>query len=217
MKTKTESDKGTKTLVLKLSLRYCGGERVVVLPKSMKVDKFYEIVIRIFGFSGGHLGVVKCSDGRESTSFNPHGNFEEDDFGYPEIWHERLEKLFPVRGTKATVEYDFGDGWKIGVTRMADKPEEPPFARLKSNGLNASENCEGQNGLFEIVEDLKDWMAGDAERRTEYLEEDEDGLVNILNQCFDLKSLTGEEAQEFIEGPTAEEITAELTNGVSLY
>lgn len=217
MENKTESDKETKTIVLKLSLQHCGSERVVVLPKSMKVDKFYEIVIRIFGFSGGHPGVVKCSNGRESTSFNPYRNFEEDEFGYPEIWHERLENLFPVRGTKATVEYDFGDGWEIGVTRMADKPKEPPFACLKSNGPNAIEDCGGSNGLLEIVEDLKDWMTGDAERGTEYLEVDEDGLVNILNLYFDLKSLTEEEAQEFIKGPTAEEITAEPTNGVSLY
>ena len=103
----------------------------------------------------------------------------------------------------AKIKYDFGNGWEFIVTRMADKPKAAPFTCVKSEGGDAMEDCGGVWGLSSIYEELEEWLGQPEKERENF-----DG--ELFNWSFDLSTLTEEEARRFLNGPSAEEVTAIL-------
>lgn len=204
MNAKKQAANAPETLVLKLALRYTDSERVVVLPRSITVETLLAIALRVFDFFGGHLSKVTRKDGWTSTvrpDVDGGDDFEDD--SDDDVWSTAVGDFLLMRGAKATIEYDFGDGWEIVVTRMADKATASPFTCIKSEGLNVIEDCGGPGGLAEIYEDLAHWLDASKEERAEFESE-------RLDWAFELASLTETKVRALLEAPSDEEITRRI-------
>ena len=206
MKAKPQAVNAPETLILKLALRYTDSERVVALPPSITVEALLAIALSVFDFLGGHLSKITRKDGWTSTvrpDFDGSDDFEGDKD--EDVWSTAVGDFLPVRGAKATIDYDFGDGWEIVVTRMADKATAVPFTCIKSQGLDAIEDCGGPGGLAEVYGDLADWLAASKKERAEFESE-------RLDWAFELASLTEEKARALLAPPSSEEITRRIGN-----
>ena len=204
MKAKPQAVNAPETLVLKLALRHTDSERVIVLPRSLLVEDLHRIALKVFNFFGEHLSQVIRNNGRKSTVRPDFDRCEEFEGG-DDIWSIPLRAFLPMLGSKAFIEYDFGDGWEIFVTRMADKATAAPFTCIKSQGYDAIEDCGGPGGLADIYGDLADWLDASKEERAEFESE-------RLDWAFELASLTEEKARALLAPPSSEEITRRIGN-----
>ena len=206
MNAKKQAATASETLILKLALRYTDSERVVALPPSISVETLLAMALRVFDFLGGHLSKITRKDGWTSTvrpDFDGSDEFEDEND--ETIWSTPIGDFLPVRGSKTFIEYDFGDGWEIFVTRMADKATAAPFTCIKSQGYDAIEDCGGPGGLADIYGDLADWLAASKKERAEFESE-------RLDWAFDLASLTEKKVRALLAPPSAEEITRRIEN-----
>ncbi len=204
MKTQDKVASASETLVLKFSLGNTDSERIVALPPFLAVEDLLAIALQLFSFDGGHLSKITRKDGWKSTvlpDFDGNDDvFEDED---ETVWSTPIGDFLPVRGAKAAIDYDFGDGWKIVVTRMADKAKAKPFTCIKSRGPDAVEDCGGPWGLESLLQELDRWIVASKKERLEFRE-------SLLDWAFELESMTEEKALRLLEGPTAEEITGFL-------
>lgn len=191
-------------MILKITLRATGIVRVLALPSDMNVYHLEGILLTCFGFDGDHLFAF-------NSPYLPdyEDNFwdvEDEDMAErrkKEVEDVPLRKVFPGRGDEAVVEYDFGDGWKFMIRRMADAKNARPFTCRKSVGIDAMDDCGGPCGLLRLVYLLEQIAEGE---KVEGQNERE-----FLEWAFgEDRELTPEFAKEKLTGPTADEITARL-------
>lgn len=188
-------------LILKLALLGTSSVRTVALPGDLPLGTFEDLAIDLFGFDGSHQLDI-------SSSTIPQAPVEDlmDDEAMnrraKRIGALRLDEAFPVRGAKAKLEYDFGDGWEIGISRLADKKTAAPFTCLKTVGMDAMDDCGGPGGLAQIVAGLK-LVAANKPIKDSYLKET---LAWVIGD----KPLTPASAAAFLSGPDAAAITARL-------
>ena len=83
-----------------------------------------------------------------------------------DVWSTAVGDFLPVRGAKATIDYDFGDGWEI-VDPDGRQGDGGAFTCIKTQGLDAIEDCGGL-GLAEVYGDLADWLAASKKERAEF-------------------------------------------------
>lgn len=197
------------TMVVKLELRYTKSIREVVLPVDMRMIDFLNCTLCLFGFANEHLSTISSFKGM-FPSINPFGETEES--LWPEefeeldekAWQDDLEFHLPAPKAKCTIEYDFGDGWEIKVTRMADRPALAPFSCVKTVGTDAMENCGGVGGLDSICQ-LSEKVLKDGDKG---LDKDDKSL---LGWAFGTANpLPREAIQRFLAGPDVAVINARL-------
>lgn len=180
---------------LKLHLDGTKSVRVVSLPGNMTMYWFAKLIMDCFGFDGYHMyhfednrfNVVKPMSG-------PLAMFGGMDFETESarreirILQKTIAQVFPKSKDSAKFLYDYGDGWEVEITRMADRKNVGMFECVKSEGINAYEDiggswrleharkiCEsilanpsGRKKLEEEDVELLDWLVGDKEK---YFEE----------------------------------------------
>ena len=116
-----------------------------------------------------------------------------------------IESVMPNRSDVLKYEYDYGDGWEIIVTRMAD-PMSDEITCVETVGTNAMEDIGGPPGLEGFIEALKECKLKGTDDDPDY-----DGDWRIQEWGYD----DPEERRKFLAGPTLEELTKLLRNEIS--
>ena len=113
---------GCMVIKLKLELKYTKIKRVITLPGSLTLLDLNRVIQRMFGFENDHLWNFQDRDGNEyNTCCDPLGgslDMYTDDMLEPDDF--TVDEVIPDRGDVLLYSYDYGDGWEIIVTRMAD-------------------------------------------------------------------------------------------------
>jgi hypothetical protein len=195
------------TVMLKMELKHTKIKRVVTLPGHLSLQDLHCIVQAMFGFENDHLWNFQDRDGNEyNTCCDPLGgplDMNTEDKLEPSEY--TIDYAMPEKGDALTYEYDYGDGWEISVTRMAD-PKSCEVACLETCGTNAVEDIGGVGGLAEFTKTLKKCKL----KGTEDDPEDDSGWP-ISDWGYD----DPEVRKKFLDGPTTDELTQILKDEVS--
>ena len=215
-KSKTDSDGPAKdsaaVLIVKMTLGGTKSKRTLALPAHINAKELLYVALDAFGFDNSHLSAFRSEVLGSSTSIDPMGG-EQESFGLQEedssVWQAPLARIFPVVGTRAKIEYDFGDGWEISLRRMADKKTAPePFTCLKSEGVDAIDDCGGPWGLLSIARIAGIWL----EKGTRSVRNDDEYENFKWMLCGDEEPESRrKEIEAFVAGPSCEEITDRIS------
>lgn len=199
---------GCMVIKLKLELKYTKIKRVITLPRSLTLLDLNRVIQRMFGFENDHLWNFRDRDGNEyNTCCDPLGgplNMHTDDMLEPDDF--TVDEVLPNRGDVLLYSYDYGDGWEIIVTRMAD-PKSSEVACFETCGTNAIEDIGGVGGLEEFTKALKKCKLKGEEEDSE----DNSGWP-IAEWGYD----DPEVREEFLAGPTMDKLTQILRDEVTL-
>ena len=188
------------TVKLKMELKWSKIKRVVTIPCDLNLFDLHFIIQAMFGFDHEHLWDFVDKNGREyNTCRTPLGDpldlMDTSDKFDPEEY--TIEEVLPNRGAVIVYTYDYGNGWRITIRRMAD-PKTDEIACIETVGTNALEDIGGAYGLEAFTQELKECKLN----RTEgHRVSDEDCL--IVSWGFD----DPESRRIFLEGPTTTELT----------
>ena len=195
------------TIKLKLELKWTKIKRVVTLPGDLNLADLHDVLQALFGFEHDHLWNFQDRSGHEyNTCCDPFGGpLNMDTRGKLDPYDYAIESVMPKRDDVLMYEYDYGDGWQIIVTRMADpKPDE--IACIETAGTNAMEDIGGPPGLDGFTEALKACKLKGTDDDPDY-----DGDWRIQEWGYD----DPEERRKFLAAPTLEELTKLLRNEIS--
>lgn len=235
-------------MVVKITLSHTGISRTLVLPVDISLKVFKFIVADSVGFYGGHL--FRYHSPLIADPFRYNMFLDEDDQSAEEYEAKvdslLLKDLLPERGTKASLEYDFGDGWEFKFLRMATPKNAEPFTCRKCTGIDCFDDCGGPWGFLNILDILT--RLADGKKITDGTEEktakkindeeklrdtDEDGdeendwsdeedeyeqnEVAMLQWAFGSElKPTPEFAKDILARPTPDEVTERLRAFVSV-
>lgn len=167
-------------ITLKLRLNGTKSVRVVTLPGNMSMYWFAKIIMDCFGFQEYHL--YHFEDKRFNRPERGHGLAAMSRMMDSEsermrrevlILHKIIAEVFPGRGDKAKFLYDYGDGWEVEITRMADRKNAGMFECVKCEGINAYEDIGGCWRLNDAEEMCEKILADPSERKKLNQEESE--------------------------------------------
>lgn len=188
--------KKTKFITLKVALIETDISRTVVVPDNLTLSDLSNVIMTMFGWLGGHLWEYEM--GREVVYAEP-SEYDEDFSRFSKRVDSRkvtLSKAFPVRGSKMTYTYDFGDCWDHVITRMAD-PKEDGIVCKKTSGTFGIDDIGGGWRLSEFTKNLKKYDANPKGR-----------FSREFREILEWSGFDDEGARkEFLECPTCEELT----------
>lgn len=139
---------------IKISLRGVSKPPVwrrVAVPADIRLDLLHELILRVMGWSGGHLHVFStgwAEYGSQGAGLE-HGNEAA----------VRLLELLSGPGDKLRYTYDFGDDWEHDVVLEETLPASPgtTYPRcLAGKGACPPEDCGGVWGYADLKEILAD-------------------------------------------------------------
>jgi hypothetical protein len=139
---------------IKISLRGVSKPPVwrrVAVPADITLDLLHELILRVMGWSGGHLHVF-------STGWAEYGS-PDSELGHGDETAVRLIELLSGPGDKLRYTYDFGDDWEHDVVLEEVLPASPGAADpccLAGKGACPPEDCGGVWGYAELKEILAD-------------------------------------------------------------
>ncbi len=144
--------------------------RRVLVPDSIRLDEFHELIQIVMGWENCHLHQFYCN----GTLYGiPNDEF--DDFELEDETHYKLSQLLTAEKNSLNYEYDMGDGWehKIVLEKILpfDSKADLPQC-IKGKRACPPEDCGGIWGyesLLEILgnkkhpehEDMLEWLGGD--------------------------------------------------------
>ncbi len=156
--------------------------RRVLVPGSIKLDDFHELIQVVMGWQDYHLHQFICDNvlyGVLNEDFDDFGMELKDETKY------KLSQLLTVEKSFLNYEYDFGDGWEHKITLEKILPFDANVHLpqcIKGKRACPPEDCGGIWGYEELLEALSDkkhpehesmleWLGGDFD--PEYLDLDE--------------------------------------------
>ena len=194
-------------VTLKMELKHTKIKRVITLPGRRSLHDLHYIIQAMFGFENDHLWNFQDRDGNEyNTCCDPLGgplDMNTEDKLEPSEY--TIDYAMPEKGDALTYEYDYGDGWEISVTRMAD-PKTGEIACVETRGTNAMDDIGGVPGLEGFIKALKKCKL----KGTEDDPEDDRGWP-IADWGYD----DPEKRKKFLAGPTTDELTQILRDEVA--
>jgi hypothetical protein len=148
------STSGGSIYQIKISLRGVSKPPVwrrVAVPADITLDVLHELILRVMGWSGGHLHVF-------STGWAEYGS-QGDGLEHGNDAAVRLLELLSGPGGKLRYTYDFGDDWEHDVVLEEILPASPgtTYPRcLAGKGACPPEDCGGVWGYADLKEILAD-------------------------------------------------------------
>ena len=190
---------------LKLELKWTEIKRVVTVPPKLSLTDLHDVIQAMFGFDHGHLWNFQSRDGREwNTGRDPMGGRLDMDMRCMLDPDEAfVEGVLTKTGAKILYAYDYGDGWVVTVTRMADTKDDE-IACFETVGTNAMDDIGGVPGLEEFTELLKNCTIKSEDEVTD------DTDWRIAEWGYDDPA----EREAFLRGPSKAELTERLRNEV---
>lgn len=190
---------------LKLELKWTKIKRVITVPPQLTLTDLNDIIQAMFGFEHDHLWNFQSKDGREwNTGRDPMGGrLNMDMRGMLDPDEFFIEDVLTATKAQILFSYDYGDGWEIAVTRMADTKDDE-IACIETVGTNAMEDIGGVGGLEEFTELLKNCTI----RSEDEITDDTDW--RIVEWGYDDPA----EREAFLRGPSKEELTEALRKEV---
>lgn len=192
---------------LKLELKWTKIKRVVTVPPQQTLTDLNDVIQAMFGFEHDHLWNFQSRDGREwNTGRDPMGGLLDMDMrGMLDPDEFFIEDVLTNPGAKILYSYDYGDGWVVAVTRMADTKDNE-IACVETVGTNAMEDIGGVPGLEEFTALLKNCTIKSEDEVTE------DTDWRIAEWGYDDPA----EREAFLRGPSKEELTKALRDEVRM-
>lgn len=191
---------------LKLELKWTEIKRVVTVPYGLSLFDLHNIIQSMFGFEHDHLWNFRDQEGREwNADRDSYGRFLDmnmSDMLDPEKYC--IEDVLIERKGKLLYTYDYGDNWRILVSRMADSKNDE-IACVKTVGTNALEDIGGIGALLDFTELLQECKIKSEDEATE------DTDWRIVEWGYYDPAVRA----EFLKGPTLEELTDILRDEVS--
>ena len=190
---------------LKLELKWTKIKRVVTVPQGLNLVDLSDIIQAMFGFEHDHLWNFRNKAGKEwDTGCDPFGGpLDMDMRGVLDPYDFCVEDVLVDRKEKLLYSYDYGDGWEIVVSRMADSKDDE-IACVETVGTNAMEDIGGVGGLAEFIELLRKCkIKSEAE-----ITDDTDWRISEWG--YDDPAARA----AFLNGPTLEELTKKLRKEV---
>ena len=195
------------TVMLKMELKHTKIKRVITLPGHRSLHDLHYIIQAMFGFGNDHLWNFQDRDGNEyNTCCDPLGvplDMNTEDKLEPSEY--TIDYAMPEKGDALFYEYDYGDGWEISVTRMAD-PKTDEIACVETRGTNALDDIGGVSGLDGFTRALKKCKL----KGTEDDPKDNSGWP-IADWGYD----DSEKRKKFLAGPTTDELTQILRDEIA--
>ena len=190
---------------LKLELKWTKIKRVVTLPRGLNLEDLSDIIQAMFGFEHDHLWNFRNKAGKEwNTGCDPFGGpLNMDMRGILDPGEFCIEDVLVDSKEKLLYSYDYGDGWKIVVSRMADSKDDE-IACVETVGTNAMEDIGGVGGLEEFTELLKNCKIKSEDEITK----DTDWRIAEWGYADPTRRAA------FLNGPTREELTEKLRKEV---
>ena len=194
-------------VALKLELKHTKIKRVITLPGHLSLQDLHYVIQAMFGFENDHLWNFQDRDGNEyDTCCDPLGGpLDMDTEGKLEPSEYTIDYAMPERGDTLLYEYDYGDGWEIAVTRMAD-PKTDEIACVETRGTNAMDDIGGVLGLEGFTRALKKCKLKGSEDDPE-----DDSGWPIADWGYD----DPEKRKKFLAGPTTDELTQILRDEIA--
>ena len=195
------------TVMLKMELKHTKIKRVLTLPGRLSLQDLHYIIQAMFGFENDHLWNFQDRDGNEyNTCCDPLGGpLDMDTEDKLEPSEYTIDYAMPEKGDALFYEYDYGDGWEISVTRMAD-PKTDEIACVETRGTNALDDIGGVSGLDGFTRALKKCKL----EGTEDDPKDNSGWP-IADWGYD----DPEKRKKFLAGPTTDELTQILRDEIA--
>lgn len=190
---------------LKLELKWTKIKRVVTIPSGLNLMDLSNIIQAMFGFEHDHLWNFRNKAGKEwDTGRDPFGgSLDMDMRGVLDPGEFCIEDVLADNKEKLLYSYDYGDGWEIVVSRMADSNDDA-VACVETEGTNAMEDIGGVGGLEEFTKLLKNCTIKSEGEITK----DTDWRISEWGY-YDPA-----ERAAFLNGPTLEELTSKLREEV---
>ena len=190
---------------LKLELKWTKIKRVVTIPRGLNLEDLNNVIQAMFGFEHDHLWNFSNKAGKVwDTGCTPLGDpLDMDMQGVLDPYEFSVEDVLVDSKEKLLYSYDYGDGWKIVVSRMADSKDDE-IACVEMVGTNAMEDIGGVGGLEEFTELLKNCKIKSEDEITD------DTDWRISEWGYDDPA----ERAAFLKGPTLEELTKKLREEV---
>ena len=166
--------------------------RTLVVPGSITLREFHELIQSAFGWLSCHLHAFRDQEGNDYTSAQE-GMFAmdtgEEDIDDVTV---QLDSVLQSKGDRLIYEYDFGDSWEHEVVLL--KIEPPKVKGLYPAVIDGARNCppEDCGGPFGYEE-----LMGIAQRKRQgiALDEDEQDRIEWLGdydpEAFDLDKSNG--------------------------
>ncbi len=195
--------KDANIIVLKLQLKYADTVRVITVPATMRLSWLADVIKDCMGFDDSHMcGFTGKQFPQPDRLVLICESDEERDRSKIQIFRTFVCDAFPDPGAKAVFEYDYGDGWKILITRMADRKNIAPYTCIKSEGMNAIEDCGGSWGLERARFLLERFLANSSLE----MNEDDECYFNWLVGDLDEEEELRQRAEKILHTPTRDEI-----------
>lgn len=190
---------------LKLELKWTKIKRVVTIPSGLNLMDLSNIIQAMFGFEHDHLWNFRNKAGKEwDTGRDPFGgSLDMDMRGVLDPGEFCIEDVLADNKEKLLYSYDYGDGWEIVVSRMADSNDDT-VACVETEGTNAMEDIGGVGGLEEFTKLLKNCTIkseGEITKDTDW-------------RIAEWGYYDSAERAAFLNGPTLEELTSKLREEV---
>ena len=133
---------------LKLELKWTKIKRVVTIPSGLNLMDLSDIIQAMFGFEHDHLWNFRNKAGKVwDTGCDPFGGALNMDMrGILDPGEFCIEDVLVDSKEKLLYSYDYGDGWEIVVSRMADSKDDE-IACVETAGTNAMEDIGGVGGV----------------------------------------------------------------------
>lgn len=152
------------------------------ISSTAKLQDFCFAVLQMFHCMGSHLHQLVVGAYGSETYYV---SYEDEDFPDPRnilMTSHKVCDVFKNEKDKASLEYDFGDGWDFKITLEktdADsRLDDDTFAKaLTGKGFGIIEDCGGVWGLAELYEALK---GGELPENFDSAEDMNDWLENVL-------------------------------------
>ncbi len=190
------------TVKLKMELKWTTIKRVVTIPDEINLLSLHYVVQAMFGFDDSHLWRFEDKAGNfyELEDFQSAVPDQKDGFVRRDPSEYTVRDALPNHKDVLGYIYDYGDGWIIKITRMAN-PRSDAIACVQTVGTNALDDIGGVGGLKGFIEELKACKLKGSED-----DENGDSFSQIVEWGFnDPKA-----RRRFLKGPSLKELTALL-------
>lgn len=193
---------------LKLELKGTKIKRVITVPPNVTLEELHDVIQAMFGFDHDHLWNFQSKDGREwNTGRDPlGGQLDMDMCDMLDPADFVIEDVLAAAKAKIFYSYDYGDGWVVVVTRMADTKDDE-IACIETVGTNAVEDIGGVWGL----EDFTEMLTNCTVKSEDEVTEDTDWRIAEWGYADPASR------QAFLRGPSKEDLTETLRRELCLF